>query len=67
MKWYIVDSSFISKIGYDSNTNQVGVVISGKTYIYYNVPYYVFRDFLDSLSKGRYLNTVMKRYSNNSL
>lgn len=57
-----VDSSNVEAIGYAPQTQELYVrfIKSGETYIYYNVEEWVFAEFLQADSKGRYLNTRIK-------
>ena len=61
-----VDSSNIEAIGYDPDSQELHVQFlkSGETYIYYGVEDWIFQEFLQSDSKGQYLNTKVKgRYN----
>ena len=63
-----VDSSNIEAIGYDSDNQQLHVrfLKSGETYVYYGVDEWVFQEFLQADSKGKYLNINIRdnyRYS----
>lgn len=57
-----VDSSNVEAIGYDAQTQELHVrfVKSGETYVYYAVDEWVFQEFMQSDSKGTYLNTKIK-------
>ena len=57
-----VDSTNVESIGYDSDSHNLYVrfLKSGDTYIYYSVDEWVFQEFMDSDSKGGYLNTNIK-------
>lgn len=54
-----VESTAVHSVSYDPKTGDLGVVFqpgNGKEYIYPNVPPQVYKEFLDSPSKGKYLN-----------
>lgn len=59
MSYYVemirVSSSFIRAIGYDGSTLCVEIE-NGQTYDHHNVPYSVYRDFMNASSKGAYYN-----------
>lgn len=59
---HYVDSSNVEAIGYESDTQTLYVrfLNSGDTYVYYNVAQWVFSEFMQADSKGRYLNTNIK-------
>ena len=54
-----VDSSSVEAMGYDSDTQELHVrfLKSGQTYVYFGVEDWVFQEFMQADSKGRYLNT----------
>ena len=54
-----VESSNIAAIGYRAGVCQVDF-LGGSRYQYFEVPEWVYRNFLESHSKGRYLNEVFK-------
>jgi KTSC domain len=54
-----VESSNIEAIGYRAGVCQVDF-LSGSRYQYFEVPEWVFQDFLEAGSKGRFLNEVFK-------
>jgi KTSC domain len=54
-----VDSSNIAAIGYRGGVCQVDFH-SGSRYQYFEVPEWVYQEFLEAGSKGRYLNQVFK-------
>jgi KTSC domain len=54
-----VESSNIAAIGYRGGVCQVDF-LSGSRYRYFEVPDVIYHDFLDTDSKGRYLNEVFK-------
>jgi hypothetical protein len=54
-----VESSNIEAIGYHGGVCQVDF-LSGSRYQYFEVPEWVFQDFLEARSKGRFLNEVFK-------
>ncbi|MBX3576381.1 MAG: KTSC domain-containing protein [Rhizobiaceae bacterium] len=57
-----VDSTNVEAIGYDPITQELHVrfVKSGETYAYYAVEEWVFQEFMQTDSKGNYLNTRIK-------
>ena len=57
-----VDSTNIQAIGYEIDTLELHVrfVKSGETYVYYAIEEFVFQEFLQSDSKGIFLNTRIK-------
>jgi hypothetical protein len=57
-----VDSSNIEAIGYESSTMELHVRFSksGKTYVYYSVEEHVHSEFMQSDSKGSFLNSRIK-------
>jgi hypothetical protein len=57
-----VDSSNIEAIGYDVVTLELHVKFlkTGETYVYYSVEEFLFQEFLQSDSKGIFLNTRVK-------
>jgi len=57
-----VDSSNIEAIGYDISSQELHVrfLKSGDTYVYYAVDEWVFVEFMQSDSKGKYLNANIK-------
>lgn len=57
-----VDSTNVEAIGYDPATQELHVrfVKSGETYAYYAVEEWVFQEFMQTDSKGNYLNTKIK-------
>lgn len=59
---HYVDSSNVEAIGYDPDTQQLHVrfVKSGETYVYYDVEEWVFQEFMQADSKGKYLNNQIK-------
>ncbi len=59
---HFVTSSNIEAIGYDAPTMALYVrfLQSGETYIYYNVESWVFDQFIQADSKGKYLHDWIK-------
>lgn len=51
-----VDSSNVEAIGYDVGAQELHVrfLKSGQTYVYYSVEEWVFREFLQADSKGKF-------------
>lgn len=64
MEYYDVDSSTISRIGYDPQESRLEIHFKkGNSYEYYDVPQHVFDEFLTSDSKGKYANAnIYKTY-----
>ena len=63
---HFVTSSNIEAVGYDPDAMELHVrfLKSGETYVYYDLESWVFDEFMQADSKGRYLNTQLKgRYS----
>jgi KTSC domain len=54
-----VESSNIEAIGWSAGVCQVDF-LSGSRYRYFEVPEWVYQDFLEAGSKGRFLNEVFK-------
>lgn len=65
MKHVSVDSSMITSIGHDPDTNTLSVKFkNGKTYNYDGVPADVHQSLMDSSSVGKFLNSHIKgKYS----
>lgn len=65
IEWNDVLSTNIDMIGYDEEKSELHVLFkSGYEYVYNEVPPAVYQEFLDSDSKGRYLNERIKgRYN----
>ncbi|TET43042.1 MAG: KTSC domain-containing protein [Dehalococcoidia bacterium] len=63
--WESVESTNIDMIGYDEDNSQLHVKFrSGAEYVYNEVPPAVYQEFLDSDSKGKFLNERIKgRYN----
>ena len=57
-----VDSSNIEAIGYEAGSMELHVrfIKSGETYVYYSVEEFLFQEFLQSDSKGAFLNARIK-------
>ena len=61
IKMQPVKSSNIEAIGYDDKQCDLFVRFhTGATYVYHGVPVDVFRQLMNSDSKGRYLNRIIK-------
>jgi len=58
-----IESSSVAAIGYDAATSELHVRFrdSGVTYVYYGVEPSVFQAFLAADSKGRFVNTRLRR------
>ena len=61
-RMHFVESSNVEAIGYDLETHELHVrfLNSGATYVYYAVEEWIFHDFMQANSKGKYLNTNIK-------
>lgn len=58
---YNVESSNIKTISYEANSQELVVeYLSGHKYAYSNVPQTVLNDLLSSVSKGKYMNQMIK-------
>lgn len=58
-----VDSSNITSIGYDENSNTLEVEFhSGAIYQYFDVPFNVYQGVMDASSKGQYFAQHIKGY-----
>jgi hypothetical protein len=56
-----VESSNVKSIGYETATSTLSVEYkSGHKYEYENVPANIFDELLESVSKGKYMNQVIK-------
>ena len=56
-----VDSSNVEAIGYDGDARELHVqFVSGRSYVYYEVPQDVFDAFMSATSKGSFLNREIK-------
>lgn len=64
-----VESSNISYIGYDYDTQELYITFSkGDTYKYNNVPEQVFKEFLEASSVGKYyINNIRGQYTSNKI
>jgi len=63
MKRTPVDSSNISSIGYDEESNTLEVEFhSGAVYQYFDVPLNVYQGIIEASSKGQYLAQHIKGY-----
>ena len=58
----IVSSSAIEKIGYDTESKQLEISFNdGTAYKYFGVPEYVYHEFINASSQGRYYNESFKK------
>lgn len=59
---HFVTSSTVEAIGHDPDTMELHVrfLKSGTTYVYCSVEPWVFEEFMQADSKGRYLNSEIK-------
>lgn len=61
-KWMLVDSTWISYIAYYEPLGMFEVKLSnGQEYSFKDVPAKTFQSFMDSKSKGRFFNEVIKK------
>jgi hypothetical protein len=61
MMTYNVDSTNVKTIGYEADSQKLEVeYLSGQKYEYSNVPQNVFDGFITAVSKGKYLNQIIK-------
>ena len=62
MQYHQVESSMMSLIGYDEETQTLNILFnnSGQMYEYYDVPKEVFEEFLESDSKGSYFSSMIR-------
>ena len=65
MRWHVVQSSSIARIGYDPARRELGVAfLHGGTYVYAGVAAAVFEAFQAAESKGRFFHAhILDRYS----
>ena len=57
----VINSSTIISADYAEETETLIIRFrNGRDYIYYNVPKYVFEEFINSPSKGQYFNLHIK-------
>ena len=62
MKWTQVQSSQINEVGYDADTNTLGIKFSnGGEYHYANVPAHMHNAMLNAPSVGRYFGEYIKK------
>jgi hypothetical protein len=56
-----VDSSMVSKAGYDANSQTLRVVFlsTGQTVDYFHVPEYIYHGIIESKSVGTYLHNFV--------
>jgi hypothetical protein len=61
MNWILVDSSTVSRIGYDEARKVLSVEFkNGSRYEYYDLPLNVFQQMRDAASKGQFLTSNIK-------
>ena len=58
--WHNVKSSFVEAVAYDNTTDDLYVTLTSGSYVYIDVPSYIFEEFLLAPSKGSYFNTKIK-------
>lgn len=60
------DSTCFSRIAYRKSTKELFVTFldSGVSYIYYDVPFYIWDELMEANSKGGYYNSNIKEYYN---
>ena len=60
-KWERIDSSCVDSVAYESKTRELKVKFpSGVVYLYEGVEPKTYQNFIDSPSKGRFFNSVIK-------
>lgn len=65
MVMHPVNSSNLSRVGYDEQTNTLYIEFhSGGTYCYFNVPSSVFNDLMQAPSHGVYFHRHIKNWYN---
>lgn len=62
MKQYPVNSSYLSKVGYDKDNNILEIKFKPNSVVfqYYNVPSQIFHDLINSKSLGKYFHKYIK-------
>lgn len=61
--WHDVASSRVAAIRYDFGLRQIHVIFKdGTPWVYADVPNAVYHRFLDSASKGRFINRILNSY-----
>lgn len=62
MNRFYVESSMITSIGYDNNsaTLEIEFKNGGAVWEYYDVPEYIWYEFINSGSKGKYFHANIK-------
>ena len=59
--YFDANSSFIDTVGYDSDTQTLGVkFLNGDTFNYHGVPIEVYQEFKSASSKGSYFHSNVK-------
>ena len=62
MKRLSVDSSNLSSVGYDVNSNTLEIEFnSGGIYQYFNVPESIYKGLMNASSHGQYFDTYIKK------
>jgi hypothetical protein len=62
MEYFSVSSSSVSAVGYDENSNTLGVrFLNGSEYHYYGVPEGIFAGLRSASSVGAYLDQFVKK------
>lgn len=60
LHWHNVKSSFVEAVAYDGKNSNLYVTLTNGSYVYNDVPAYIFEKFLLASSKGTYFNTKIK-------
>ena len=61
-KWQDIESSFISGVSYFEPLRLLEIKMkSGKEYIFSDVPKSIFKKFMESSSKGKFFNEIIKK------
>lgn len=60
LHWHNVKSSFVDAVAYDGVTSELYVTLDHGSYVYSDVPAFIFEEFLLASSKGAYFNSKIK-------
>lgn len=61
IEFFRQSSSFVGEVQYDTEAQQLFIDLNGRTYVFCNVPQFIYDEFKDGRrSKGRYFNQVLK-------
>jgi len=60
-KWILVESSNINKVSFDLKTQELLINFKpDNTYVYKNVPYYIWEGLVGNESKGKFFHSFIK-------